>query len=80
MPARVETESGSDHFGAYVDVLCNRREKKKVEALKKKVSEPIVKALSTLDTPPLRNNFTAWAAKNQIFYDNQQGYEHNHQL
>jgi hypothetical protein len=47
--------------------------------LKKKVSEPIAKALSTLDTPPSRNDFTAWAAKCQTFYDNQQEYEHNHQ-
>jgi len=59
---------------------CRKTEEQKVEALKKKVSEPIAKALSTLDTPPTRNDFTAWAAKCQTFYDNQQEYEHNHQL
>jgi hypothetical protein len=46
--------------------------------LKKKVSESIAKALSTLDNPPARNDFTAWAAKCQTFYNNQQEYEHNH--
>src|SRR6266436_4373939 len=59
---------------------CKKTEEQKVEALKKKVSELIAKALSTLDTPPVRNDFTAWAAKCQTFYDNQQEYEHNHQL
>jgi hypothetical protein len=59
---------------------CKKTEDQKVEALKKKVSEPIAKALSTLDNPPPRNDFVAWAAKCQTFYDNQQEYEHNHQL
>src|SRR5580692_472810 len=58
---------------------CKKTEEQKVEALKKKVSESIAKALSTLDAPPPRNDFTAWAAKCQTFYDNQQEYEHNHQ-
>jgi hypothetical protein len=49
-----------------------------VEALKKKVSELITKAFSTLDTPTPYNNFTAWATKCQTFYDNQQEYEYNH--
>jgi hypothetical protein len=49
---------------------CKKMEEQKVEALKKKVSEPIVKALSTLDTLSLRNDFTAWAAKCQTFYNN----------
>jgi hypothetical protein len=59
---------------------CKKTEDQKVEALKKKVSEPIAKALSTLDNPPPRNDFVAWAAKCQTFYDNQQEYEHHHQL
>jgi hypothetical protein len=58
---------------------CKKTEKQKVEVLKKKVSESIAKALSTLDNPPSHNDFTAWAAKCQTFYDNQQGYGHNHQ-
>jgi hypothetical protein len=58
---------------------CKKTEEQKVEALKKKVSESIAKALSTLDNPPARNDFTTWAAKCQIFYDNQQEYEHNYQ-
>jgi hypothetical protein len=37
---------------------CKKTEEQKVEALKKKVAEPIVKALSTLDTPPSYNDFT----------------------
>jgi hypothetical protein len=58
---------------------CKKIEEQKVEALKKKVSESIAKALSTLDNLPSRNNFMAWATKCQTFYDNQQEYEHNHQ-
>jgi hypothetical protein len=50
---------------------CKKTEEQKVEALKKKVSESIAKALSTLDNPPSRNDFTAWAAKCQTFYNNQ---------
>jgi hypothetical protein len=59
---------------------CKKTEEQKVEALKKKVSKLIAKALSTPDIPPPCNNFTAWAAKCQTFYNNQQEYEHNHQL
>jgi hypothetical protein len=40
-----------------------KTEEQRVEVLKKKVSKLIAKALSTLDTSPLCNNFTAWAAK-----------------
>jgi hypothetical protein len=58
---------------------CKKTEGQKVEVLKKKVSKLITKALSTLDALPSRNDFTAWAAKCQTFYDNQQEYEHNHQ-
>jgi hypothetical protein len=53
-------------------------EEQKVEALKK-ISESIAKALSALDNPPAHNGFAAWAAKCQIYYDNQQEYEHNYQ-
>jgi Mn-dependent DtxR family transcriptional regulator len=56
-----------------------KTEEQKVEALKKKVSESIAKALSTLDNPPSQNDFAASAVKCQTFYDNQQEYEHNHQ-
>jgi hypothetical protein len=58
---------------------CKKMEEQKVEALKKKVSKSIAKALSTLDNPLSHNDFMAWAAKCQTFYDNQQEYEHNHQ-
>jgi hypothetical protein len=50
---------------------CKKTEEQKVEALKRMVSESIAKALGTLDNPPVRNDFVAWAAKCQIFYDNQ---------
>jgi hypothetical protein len=51
---------------------CKKTKEQKVKALKKKVSELIAKAFSTLDAPPSRNNdFTAWATKCQMFYDNQ---------
>ena len=34
---------------------------------------------SLVDNPPAHNDFAAWAAKYQIFYNNQQEYEHNYQ-
>jgi len=49
---------------------CKKIKEQKVEALKKKVSEPIAKALSTLDTLLPYNDLIAWVTKCQTFYDN----------
>ncbi|KAI1005739.1 hypothetical protein K3495_g2474 [Podosphaera aphanis] len=56
---------------------CKKTEEQKVNALKKKVSSDIATAIKTLAQPPRRDNFDAWADQCQIFYNNQQEFNHN---
>ncbi|KAI1003909.1 hypothetical protein K3495_g4303 [Podosphaera aphanis] len=57
---------------------CRKTEEQKVDALKEKVSSDKVAAIKTLAQPPPRDNFDAWADQCQIFYNNQQEFNHNH--
>jgi hypothetical protein len=59
---------------------CKKTAEQKVEALKKKVQDEIALKLANLPNPPARDDFEAWAAQCQIFYDNQQEYEHNRKM
>jgi hypothetical protein len=59
---------------------CKKTAEQKVDALKKKVQDEIALKLANLPSPPARDDFDAWAAQCQIFYDNQQEYEHNRKM
>ena len=58
---------------------CKKTDEEKVESLKKKVSQEIKDAIKNLAAPPKRDDFQAWADQCQVFFNNQQEYEHNKQ-